>query len=95
MSRFGERNDPIGGCRKIARQSISTPGSVLSIDGSRSIVVEDVSRHGARICGHHLPATGRRVLVRTDGLDVLGCVVWARFRQRGIAFDTDAEKPAG
>ena len=92
MSCFGERVRAAGGRRTIVRRSVSEPGSAVSIEGSRSVVVEDVSRKGAKVCGHHLPAIGRQVLILADGLEVLGSVVWARFRERGIAFE---EPPSG
>lgn len=94
MSCFGEGALVPAGRRRTARQSISAPGSALSIDGSRSIVVEDFSRLGAKVCGHHLPAIGKRVLIWTEGLECLGSVVWARFRERGIAFDAGVDEPS-
>ena len=92
MSCVGERGDVLAGRRAIARRLISEPGSAVSIEGARSVVVEDISRKGARVCGHHLPTMGRQVLILADGLEVLGSVVWARFRERGIAFE---EAPSG
>lgn len=86
MSHIVMENWP-SGRRSLPRHPTSAPGSVVTIDGSRSIVVEDVSEKGARICGHHLPPIGRQVLIRADGLELFGSVVWAVFRERGIRFD--------
>jgi hypothetical protein len=38
---------------------------------------------------------GRQVLILADGLEVLGSVVWARFRERGIAFEEAPSAIAG
>lgn len=95
MSCAGERVEVLAGRRAIARRLICEPGSAVSIGGSRSVVLEDISRKGARVCGHHLPETGRQVLILADGLEVLGSVVWARFRERGIAFEEAPSAIAG
>ena len=87
MSCFSKRVDIPGDRRKAVRSSASATGSAVAVHDSRSIVVEDLGPHGAKICGHGLPAIGTQVLIWTDELDVLGSVVWAHFRQRGIAFD--------
>lgn len=74
--------------RRAARRPSSETGSAISLEGSRSVVVEDLGCNGARIRGHKLPGIGKQVLIWTEGLDVLGSVVWARFGVRGVEFDT-------
>lgn len=73
--------------RRAARRPSSETGSAISIEGTRSVVVEDLGCSGARIRGHKLPGIGKQVLIWTEGLDVLGSVVWARFGVRGVEFD--------
>jgi len=90
MSCFGNRIDVPGGRRKAARRPACSAGSAVSIQGSRSIVVENLGRNGAKVRGHNLPAIGTQVLIWTEEFDVLGSVVWVRFGERGIAFDAPA-----
>lgn len=87
MSCF-ERVDVPVSRRRAARRPSSESGSAISLEGSRSVVVEDLGCNGARIRGHKLPGIGKQVLIWTEGLDVLGSVVWARFGVRGVEFDT-------
>lgn len=87
MSRVIERVRVPIDRRKAVRRQTSETGSAISLEGCRSIIVKDVSENGVKVCGHHLPAIGRQVLILVDGLEVFGSVVWARFRQRGIAAD--------
>lgn len=94
MSCFGKRVDVPGGRRKAVRRSVSAAGSAISLDGSRPIVVADVAPTGAKIRGHDLPSVGRQVVIRADDLDVLGSVVWARFGERGLAFDAPVDVSA-
>lgn len=81
---------PIGvaGDRRMKeRRPIFIVGSAVSVQGSKSIVVEDLSLEGARVRGRDLPAVGKQVLIWMEGLDVLGCVAWSKFDEGGIAFD--------
>lgn len=77
--------------RRAARRPSSQTGSAISIEGSSSVLVEDLGCNGARIRGHKLPGIGKQVLIWTEGLDILGSVVWARFGVRGVQFDTAAD----
>lgn len=92
MSCCCTRVDVSASRRRAIRSPISETGSAVSIEGSRSVVVEDIGRHGARIRGHKLPGVGKQVLIWTDGLDMLGSVVWARFGVRGVAFEATPSK---
>ena len=94
MSCFGKRVDVPGGRRKAARRPSLAAGTAVSVQGSRPIVVENIGLSGAKVRGHDLPAIGKQLLIWTDELDVLGSVVWARFGERGIAFDTAVEATA-
>ena len=82
-----ERVDVPLGRRRAPRRPSSETGSAITIEGSSSVLVEDLGCSGARIRGHKLPGIGKQVLIWTEGLDVLGSVVWARFGVRGVEFD--------
>jgi hypothetical protein len=94
MSCFGKQVDVPGGKRKAARQRMVAVGSAVSVQGSRSIIVENIGVSGAKVRGHGLPPIGRQVLIWMDEFDILGSVVWARFGERGIAFDAALETAA-
>ena len=85
---------PIGiaGDRRLnERRPIFMVGSAVSFQGSKSIIVEDLSPDGARVRGRDLPAVGKQVLIWMEGLDVLGCVAWSKFDEGGIVFDRSLE----
>ena len=88
MSCFGKRLGIAGDRRTKKRQPIFIVGSAVSVQGSKSVVVEDLSVDGAKLRGRNLPRPGKQVLVWMEGFDVLGCVAWSKFDTGGIVFDT-------
>jgi hypothetical protein len=94
MSCFGKSNDLWHGRRAAARQRVMIVGSAVTLDGTKSILVENVSRSGAKLRGRHLPAIGKQVLVWMEGADALGRVAWTGFDQCGVAFDPPLEERA-
>ena len=87
MSGFGRRLDGPRGRRRAAREGVAYLGSAVSLDGSTSVLVEDLSSSGARVRGRGLPATGKQILIRTDRLSLFGRVAWAHDDHRGIIVD--------
>lgn len=96
MSRFVDQFRVPLERRRSARRPIFVAGSAVTIHGSKSVVVENLSASGARIRGRGLPAPGKQILIWMEGLDVLGCVAWARSEECGVRFDAslDAESLA-
>jgi len=94
MSSFGKRVDGPDGRRETARQATFVAGSAVALEGSHSIVVENISRNGLKLHGRDLPLTGKQILVWMEGLDILGSVVWAKFDERGIMFEEPLEPMA-
>ena len=88
MSCFGKRIGIAGDRRTKQRRPIFMVGSAVSVHGSKSVVVEDLSVDGAKLRGRNLPKVGKQVLVWMEGLDVLGSVAWSKFDTGGIVFDT-------
>ncbi len=80
--------------RSAARRPIFVAGSAVTIHGSKSVVVEDLSASGARIRGRDLPPSGKQILIWMEGLDVLGSVAWARTGECGVRFDVSLEPEA-
>lgn len=80
--------------RSAARRSIFVAGSAVTIQGSKSVVVENLSSSGAKIRGRDLPEKGKQILVWMEGLDVLGSVAWTRSDGCGVRFDASIDAEA-
>lgn len=95
MRTFGRRVDGPGGRRQAARQKVNLAGTAMSLDGSNSVALENISSSGAKLLGRCLPKTGKEILIRTDDFCFFGCVAWANDHSYGIAFadDLHAEAP--
>jgi hypothetical protein len=89
MSSFGNRVDGPGGRRGAVRSEVTIVGSAVTLEGSRSVLVEDLCPTGAKLVGHDLPPPGAELLLRTDELAALGRVAWASSDYRGIEFERD------
>jgi hypothetical protein len=87
MANFGKRLDGPGGRRWIRRRKVSIPGTALSLDGTRSILIEDLTLGGARLLGRRLPPEGSPVELRVGDRSLFGEVAWAVAERRGIRFD--------
>lgn len=96
MRTFGRRVDGAGGRRQAARKLVEMAGTAMSLNGSNSVALENLSSTGAKLLGRCLPETGKEVLIRTDDFCFFGCVAWANDQSYGIAFadDLHAEVPA-
>lgn len=61
--------------------------AVLRVGRERvPIVIGDISRTGAMICGPILPPRGQRVALVARGLDVAATVVWSEEESCGLSF---------
>jgi hypothetical protein len=87
MSSFGKRVDVPGGRRRIKRREVAILGSAMTLDGSQSVVVEDLCLTGARLVGRNLPEPGKEILLRTSEHAILGRIAWASNDRRGVIFD--------
>ena len=88
MPGFGRRTDGLSGRRTASRQSVILPASARSIDRSRSVVITDVSRKGAKLLGRDLPSTKAEVLVSAGKIDLFGRIAWRENDECGVTFDT-------
>ena len=95
MSSFGKRIDGPAGRRRISRRQIGVLGSAVTLNGSKSVIVEDICPSGARLVGRNLPDAGDEILLRTNNLAVLGRIAWAKQDERGIIFDEPGAPSAG
>ena len=75
------------GRRRTARETVTLAGSALAITESRSIVVADLSAHGAKLRGRALPAAGTEVLIVVGPLDAFARISWRSRDECGVCFD--------
>jgi hypothetical protein len=87
MSRLKDQFRTPSDRRSAARRSIFVAGSAVTIQGSKSVIVENLSMTGAKVRGRDLPSAGKQVLIWVEGLDVLGSVAWASHDECGVRFD--------
>ena len=87
VSSFGKRIDGPASRRRVSRRQVSVLGSAVTLEGSKSVIVEDICPSGARLVGRNLPDAGDEILLRTDELAVLAHIAWANRDERGIIFD--------
>ena len=95
MSTFGKRVQTPFDRRAAVRRPVGLVGSVVTIRGSHSIIVEDLCSGGAKLLGRRLPLTGTEVLLRTGELEALGRIGWAEGDYRGVTFEEDEGPNAG
>jgi hypothetical protein len=84
MSGIGRRVDAPADRRRAARERVSVAGTAVSLQGSISILVEDVSPNGVKLLGRRLPQPGQEMFVRTGGVALFGRVTWAKHDHRGV-----------
>jgi hypothetical protein len=95
MSSFGKRVVAPANKRRSPRRQVRVVGSAVTLDGSKSVIVEDICPAGAKLVGRDLPEPGTEILVRTTELDVLGYVAWAKSDVRGVIFEEQGAPSAG
>src|SRR5687767_11360865 len=86
MSAFGRCGG--GGRRGFARQTGPLGAVVSTVTCSRSAVLLDVSRTGARVEGEDLPGPGDELFVTIEYVRAFGTVQWSHGGQVGIRFES-------
>ena len=87
MASFGKRVDGPGGRRRIRRKTVSVYGFASTDDGSRCILIEDLSLLGARVRGRELPSPGSESRRRRGDREIAGRVAWENGHRRGLVFN--------
>ena len=93
MSSFGKKVTTPASRRVAVRREVGVIGSVVTIQGSKSVMIEDLCPDGAKLLGRHLPDVGEEILLRTSELSFFGKIAWAKREYRGVAFE-DGERPS-
>jgi hypothetical protein len=82
-------------CRRgAAREAVMLAGSAMAITRSRSVVISDLSSHGARLGGRDLPHNGDEVLMVVGSVDAMATVVWQSADKCGVRFDEPLGEPS-
>lgn len=84
---FGKRIDGPGGRRRARREPVALAAAALSLDGSRSVLIEDVAPTGAKLRSGQSARSGQQLLVRAGPVEILASVVWTRRGECGVVFD--------
>jgi hypothetical protein len=95
MVRFGKRKDGPGGRRWIRRRKVSITGSAVSMDGTKSVLIEDLTLSGARLLGRGLPSPGTQLELRVGERSLFAEITWSGDDRRGIRFDFGSPLAAG
>ncbi|MCW3798462.1 PilZ domain-containing protein [Sphingomonas sp. BN140010] len=94
MPSFGKRVDVPGGRRSSRRDHVVLAAAAMSLDKSRSVVVEDVSSTGARLLGRDLPGAGKDLLLKVAAEAFMAWVVWSTGEECGIEFEDPLDSAA-
>ena len=73
--------------RKADRQPVSLAASLFGFACSRSVIIADLSPHGALLHGRDLPAPGQDALIVVGSREVIGKVAWRLGDQCGVQYD--------
>ncbi len=73
--------------RKADRQAVSLAASLFGFACSRSVIISDLSPHGALLHGRDLPAPGHDALLVVGSSEVIGKVAWRLGDQCGVQYD--------
>lgn len=94
MRVFGKRNDGVTGRRKEARKRTLLPVVFKSFSRLVSVDLLNVSETGARLRGSGFPPVHQGILIKAQGVEAFGTVVWLRAGMCGVHFDEPLSKLA-
>lgn len=87
MRVFGKRIDGLGGNRRAKRERVLLAAAAVTLQGSHSVVVEDIGSTGAKLRGRGLPTTGQAMTIKVGNMDVFASVAWSKRDECGITFE--------
>lgn len=70
MSSLSRRIESPVDRRAGVRQCATLLGSAITLDGAKSVIVEDICPRGAKIVGRLLPAIGKEILLSNESQNV-------------------------
>lgn len=91
---FGKRIDGPKGRRRAKREPVTLAAAALTLEGSHSVMIEDVAPTGARLRSHRGGREGQQLLIRAGEIKVLASVIWSARDECGIVFDEPLDEGA-
>ena len=80
------RLQPVTEHRSESRLRVTLPAVLTTRDGTRRVVLEDLSAGGARIRGHVPHRTGEQALLQWARFEAMGLVWWSEEGDCGLRF---------
>ncbi|WP_169793756.1 PilZ domain-containing protein [Novosphingobium fuchskuhlense] len=78
----------ITGRRAMPRVRLYVPAQVELLQGTANCLLDDLSQTGARVTmAGRMPTPGANLVLRIQGLDAFGTVVWSQSARFGIQFE--------
>ena len=69
------------------RRRMAFKGTFETVAGRGTVAVRNISCTGAMIEGEGMPARGRDIVLRAEGMELFGVVVWSDGWRCGLRFD--------
>jgi hypothetical protein len=92
MSYFGKRIDGPGGRRTAVRSPALKPAGVMTVGGSQTGYLIDVSATGAKLDGAGDLSVEQDVWLKIGKIDILATVVWSEPNCCGVHFNAPLDK---
>jgi hypothetical protein len=75
-------------CRRQAeREAVTLVGSAYAFARSNSVIIADLSPHGAQLVAQDLPPAGEDMFMVAGSADMFGRVMWRSGDHCGLCFD--------
>ena len=87
MTDFGKRTDGPGGRRIAPRKPAFKAAGVMTLTGSQTAYLVDISATGAKLNGAGVLSVGQDIWLKAGKIDVLATVAWSEPNSCGIQFD--------
>lgn len=87
MPRFGKRVDGIGGRRGAERASVLVLAIAATIGETRDAVLLNISERGAKLRCRQQVRVDEELLLRSEGIEAFGRVVWCTTDTVGLIVD--------
>ena len=87
MANFGKRVDGPGGRRWFKRKRVGTPAFAICSDGTRPVLIQDLSMTGARLLVPEVPSRGTDIELKVGKRSLLGRVAWGEGKHCGVSFE--------
>jgi hypothetical protein len=87
LASFGKRVDRPADRRWLKRKRVGISAFAIGADGTKSVLIQDLSMAGARLLGRDLAAPGAMVELKVGERSLLGQIAWATGDRCGVSLD--------